>query len=206
MVGSGNLIRIFSITGETPTIAKDATPVWESALIEKNDLAGHPNANNVVLTVDNLKNDDKTGKFIKDYLSADSSSSPTEVTLEDNTIVSTSTSSGVDPTLVAVVYFGVDGNYRQTFIGPVKLTSNTGNISTSGNNFTRRTFEVSFIKATKAITLPSKTVANVVADTFYPTTHVVLPETTASAMPAVATVPVGTSCVECWLPKGSKAV
>lgn len=206
MVGSGNLVEIFAITGATPTIAKDAVPLWSTTTIVKNDLAGHPNTHNVVLTIDNLKNDDKTGKFLKDNLTSDSSASGNDVTLEDNTVVSTSTSSGTDPNLFAVVYFGIDGGYRQTFMGPVKLTSNSGALSTTGNDFTKRTFEIAFIKATKAVTLPSKTVANTATDTFYPTTHVTLPETTASQMPAVATVPVDTSCVECWLPKGSKTV
>lgn len=206
MIGGGNLVRIFSITGATPTIAKDAVPLFETQLIEKNSLTGHPNKHDVVINVDNLTNTPAFAKFLDTYLTAESTAEATTVNLEDGAVYSTATSGGTDPSLFAVVYFGLDSGYRQVFMGPVKVSGDTGNESTQANNPTRRVCEITFVKATKAITLPSKTTANTATDTFYPTTHVTLPEATPSVMPAVATVAVDKSCVEVWLPKGSKNI
>ena len=198
MVGSGNLVMVFAVSGDTPSIAADATPLVEFSLIEKNNLTGMPKLHNIQLAIDHLMNDVTLAKFIDDYVSESAGTEPQEVTLEDGTKESTGTSGG-DPELVVCAYIGVAGAYRQQFVFPAEVTSDTGAESTTGGQFTRRGVTLKAIKATKAIGLPST------EGTFYPATHVDL-VAAASTMPKNANIAIGTSCVEQWIAKGTKDV
>jgi hypothetical protein len=200
MIGAGNDFFLIAISGDTPTIAKNATVLWGTNQIESSDISGVPKLHNMVFNLDNISNSAELGKLLKDYITEDAGADVQEVPFE-NGAKWNSSSSGSDPNLVGVWRGGVVNGYRLHFIFPCKITSNTGNISTTGGQATRRTFEVSAVKATKTITLPDKSVANVSGDTFYNPAYVTLPEATPSAMPAVATIAIGTSCVEAWLPK-----
>lgn len=201
-VGAGNSFRIFAITGETPTITANQVPIVVFDGIEKSDYTGHPNLNNLEVTLDNLRNDDVVAKLLADYLEADSATEAVEITLEDGTKESTS-SSGADPELYGIGSLLIANGKRMTYMGPIKLSGDSGAVSTTGGAFTRRTFKATFVKATKAITLPDPAVANAADATFYPQTLYTLPQGTVT-MPATATHAVGTSAIEAWLPKGTK--
>lgn len=199
MVSSGNDVAFFELSGATPSVLADAVPEWETKRIEKLTFSGHPNTNNIQLVIDQLNNDPDFAKFLNTYLTEDAGGDVQEVTLEDNTKESTS-SSGSDPELLCRVFFGIEDGYRMAMVFPCKITVDSGNIDTTGGQFIRRTITVQAVKATKAVTLPSTN------GTVYPTTHCVLPGTTPSKMPLVTSIAIGKSGAEMWLEKGSKAV
>ena len=204
MKSFGNLLKIFACTGATPSISKTAVPLIVFDNIVKNDVTGLPHTNNMVVTVDNLRNDVTLAKFLKDNVTSESATTGSDITLEDGAVISAS-AGGTDPSLIAVLYGGLEDDLRQVFIGTVKVTTNSGNFSTAGGDYTKKSFEISFVKAGRDVTLPAVNVANVSGDTFYPITHVTTGGT-ASVLPAPTTLLADESCVECWIAKGSKTV
>lgn len=204
MKSFGNRLAIYACTGATPSIARNAVPLIIFDNIVSNDVTGLPHTNNMVVTVDNLRNDVVLAKFLKDNVTAESATTGSDTTLEDGVVIAAS-SGGTDPSLIATLYGGLEDDLRQVFIGTVKVTTNSGNFSTAGGDYTKKSFEISFVKAGRVVTLPDATVANISTDTFYPQTHVTTGGT-ASAMPAPATLLADESCVEVWIGKGTKTV
>lgn len=204
MKSFGNLLKIFACTGATPSISATAVPLIVFDNIVKNDVTGLPHTDNMVVTVDNLRNDVVLAKFLKDNVTAESATTGSDITLEDGAVISAS-AGGTDPSLIAVLYGGLEDDLRQAFIGTVKVTTNSGNFSTAGGDYTKKSFEISFVKAGRVVTLPNPATANDGTSTFYPTSHVTMGGT-ASTMPAPATLLATQSCVEVWIDKGSKTV
>ena len=201
-IGAGNSVRIFPLTGDTPAITANQAPTIVFGKIEKSSYTGSPSTGSVEVTLDHLRNDSAFGKFLKTYLSADSTAEEVVVNFENGDKES-STSAGADPELYAICDLHIAGGERLCYQGPVKITGDTGNIETGANAFTRRPITMTFVKATKAITLPNPAIANAVDSTFYPVNTYTLPQEEGSNMPASITHAVGTACVEVWLPKGT---
>lgn len=198
MIGAGNRVAVYAISGDTPEVAVGATPLMLFEHIEKNNFTGTIKQNNLTLTCDNLLNDDVLGAFIKEYLSESADAESTDIKLEDNSSY-TIGSSSADPRLVIVAYVGIAGGYRQLFTFTAELTSDSGTIATAGGQVTRRTIGFKAVRATKAVTIPTANGA------VYPTSHVTLPGT-ASSMAKQSTIAVNTIGVEEWLTKGSETV
>lgn len=202
MKGFGNRLAVFACTGATPTIAKNAVPIIVFNRIEKNDVTGLPHLDNMVVNVDQIDNDVTFAKFLKDNVTAESATTGSDVTLEDGAVESAG-SGGTDPVLCAILYGGIEDDLRQAFVGTIKVTNNSGAFSTAGGANTKKSLEISFVKAGRDVTLPDATIANITTDTFYPQTHVTTGGT-ASVMPAPVKILATQSCVEVWIAKGSK--
>ena len=184
--GGLNKIVFHSVTSAGVLTANVYTITGIEALTKK----GHPNKKNVVITINDVKNDEATTTFINTYLAAQASGSSMEtVTFDDGT---TSASTATDTAkLVGVFYFTQDSGKIKTYVGACELTDNTGDETTGGNKYTRISKEIKFVdwNGSAAITLTKGThFDGTIVDT-----------STGTGFPTGITI--GQNVQECWITK-----
>jgi hypothetical protein len=129
-IGGGNLLAIFPFTGST----MDTTPSFIFNKVKKSDIKNHPKVKGVVISIDNLINNEALETHLKDKLS-NRPVTTIEETYEDGTV---ETFLGGDTTKkVGIVWFGakIDDSTgdREVLVARGFYTGDTGSKSTEPN-------------------------------------------------------------------------